>query len=70
MVEQDDAADADLLFQEFDFPENYVNMAHPNDGTIMSTPAERLCKFLCDTPWWFWFDSFALHIKNELISTN
>jgi hypothetical protein len=50
MVEQDDVADADLLFQEFDFPENYVNMAHPNDGTIMSTPAERLCRFLCDTP--------------------
>jgi hypothetical protein len=38
MVEQDDAADADLLLQEFDFPENYVNMAHPDDGNITSTP--------------------------------
>jgi len=38
MVDQNDAADADLLLQEFDFPENYVNMAHPNDGTITSTP--------------------------------
>jgi hypothetical protein len=38
MVEQDDAADADLLLQEFDFPENYANMAHPEDGNITSTP--------------------------------
>lgn len=38
LVEQDDAADADLLLQEFDFPENYVNMAHPEDGTVTSTP--------------------------------
>lgn len=38
MVDQNDAADADLLLQEYDFPENYVNMAHPNDGTVTSTP--------------------------------
>ena len=38
MVDQSDAADADLLLQEYDFPENYVNMAHPDDGTVSSTP--------------------------------
>ena len=38
MVDQSDAADADLLLQEYDFPENFVNMAHPDDGTVSSTP--------------------------------
>lgn len=43
MIEQNDAADADLVLQEYDFPENYVNMAHPNDGTISSTPITPEC---------------------------
>ena len=38
MVDQDDAADADLLLQEYDFPDNYVNMAHPEDGTVQADP--------------------------------
>ena len=38
MVDQDDAADADLLLQEYDFPENFVNMAHPEDGIVQANP--------------------------------
>ena len=38
IVDQDDAADADLLLQEYDFPKHYVNMAHPDDGSVTSTP--------------------------------
>jgi hypothetical protein len=38
LVDQDDAADADLLLEEYDFPENFVNMAHPEDGIIKGNP--------------------------------
>jgi hypothetical protein len=38
LVDQDDAADADLLLQEYDFPDNYVNMAHPDDGIVQDDP--------------------------------
>ena len=33
-----DSGQADLLLHANGFPENYVNMAHPNDGKIVSTP--------------------------------
>ena len=42
IIEGDNAA-ADLLLHANDFPENYVNMAHPNDGKIMSTPITPEC---------------------------
>jgi hypothetical protein len=38
MVDQDDAADADFLLQEYDFPDNFVNMAHPEDGIVKANP--------------------------------
>jgi hypothetical protein len=38
LIKHDDAEDSDLLLREYDFPENYVDMAHPNDGKITSTP--------------------------------
>jgi hypothetical protein len=38
MIDQDDAADADLFLQEYDFPENFLNMAHPEDGIIKANP--------------------------------
>jgi hypothetical protein len=38
MVDQDDAADADLLLQEYDLSENFVNMAHPEDGIVKANP--------------------------------
>lgn len=38
IIDQSDVADVDLLLQEHDFPANYVNMAHPDDGTVSSTP--------------------------------
>jgi hypothetical protein len=40
MIDQqdDDAAEADFLLQEYDFPSNYVNMAHPEDGKVQPNP--------------------------------
>ena len=38
IIDIDDAASSDLLLHRGDFPENYVNMAHPNDGKIVTTP--------------------------------
>jgi predicted aspartyl protease len=38
IIEADGAADDDLLLTEYDFPEEYVNMAHPDDGTIQAEP--------------------------------
>ena len=38
IIDHDGAGQADLLLHANDFPENYVNMAHPNDGKITSTP--------------------------------
>ena len=37
IIEHDNPA-SDLLLHANDFPENYVNMAHPDDGKIMTTP--------------------------------
>jgi hypothetical protein len=38
IVDQDDAADADLVLQEYHFPDNFVNMAHPEDGIVKANP--------------------------------
>jgi hypothetical protein len=38
LVDQDDAADAHLILQEYDFPENFVKMAHPEDGIVKANP--------------------------------
>lgn len=38
MIEDTDASQGDLLLCEADFPPNYVNMKHPEDGKVTETP--------------------------------
>ena len=38
MVDKDNTAGTDLLLQEYDFPETFVNMAHPEDGIVKAMP--------------------------------
>jgi hypothetical protein len=38
MVDEDDAADADIVLQTYDFPEHYVDKAHPEDGVVVDAP--------------------------------
>lgn len=38
MMNSTEVSAADMLLQDADFPENYVNMQHPDDYKIVSTP--------------------------------